>query len=80
MLSLTITLFLFFSDGSCKCAAGYDSFDCSADMSDPPTLITLQNGGQCEPVQDCNVLRVDGFNFFKSLQGSLKEIKVTFLI
>ncbi|KAL3871219.1 hypothetical protein ACJMK2_039227, partial [Sinanodonta woodiana] len=48
-------------NGSCICDAGYGSYDCSLDLSEPPDIFGLLDGGLCdERRQDCKEAFVYG--------------------
>ena len=58
-------------NGSCLCNPGYQSEDCSVNVTKGPSLISIPNHGLCDhrKQKSCHTVRVFGSNFINS--GSL---------
>ncbi|GFN75653.1 von Willebrand factor d and egf domain-containing protein, partial [Plakobranchus ocellatus] len=66
--------------GFCTCFDGFAGGDCSIDVSQPPTLISLSGGLFCDIINDgdCSELTVYGFGFAQSsnLSCRIDEIEI----
>ncbi|XP_046363619.2 von Willebrand factor D and EGF domain-containing protein-like [Haliotis rufescens] len=64
--------------GNCDCETNYCGTDCSVDLTIPPRLMDLDNGGTCDMSRGvCNVTSLDGETFVDGVSTcSVEELRV----